>query len=219
MRIVKDRVEIHQRISIVDVRQDHILFNLTMKLYIITLLSFIHSTLAYTVPSPRSVTPTDAAVSSSSAASSMSRRHVFAGLMTAIVGSQVVVGAGSPLPAQAAEPISASESVYFGVGCFWHIQHEFVVAERELLGRSDRELTSLTGYAGGKSTDSFQRVCYHNFQQVADYGKMGHGEVVGMQLPSDKIVDFASVYFSLFNPKTLGTYTPMKVSDRAKHSS
>ena len=101
---------------------------------------------------------------------------------------------------------SGLESVYFGVGCFWHIQHEFVAAERDLLGRSDRELTAFTGYAGGTASDKFNRVCYHNFQSVADYGKYGHGEVVGMKLPTDKIVDFTKVYFSLYNPKTLGTY-------------
>ena len=27
--------------------------------------------------------------------------------------------------------------VYFGCGCFWHVQHEFVEAERKILGRKD----------------------------------------------------------------------------------
>jgi hypothetical protein len=97
-------------------------------------------------------------------------------------------------PALAAEDV---QDVYFGVGCFWHIQHEFIEAERKLLGRSDHELTAATGYAGGKSND---KVCYHNLQFIADYGKLGHGEVVGIKLPQDKIVDFARVYFSLFSP-------------------
>ena len=48
------------------------------------------------------------------------------------------------------------------------------------------------------------QVCYHNFQSVADYGKYGHGEVVGMKLPSSKVSEFADVYFSLYNPKTKG---------------
>jgi hypothetical protein len=42
--------------------------------------------------------------------------------------------------------------------------------------------------------------------QVADYGRLGHGEAVGIKLPSDKIVEFSELYFSLFNPKTKGTY-------------
>jgi len=76
-----------------------------------------------------------------------------------------------------------------------------VVAERKLLNRKDNELTSLTGYAGGKKTDKEGRVCYHNFQSVADYGKLGHGEVVGMNIPEASIGDFAKEYFSLFTEK------------------
>jgi hypothetical protein len=102
------------------------------------------------------------------------------------------------------------EDVYFGVGCFWHIQHEFIQAERDLLGRGDAQLTSLAGYAGGKSVKradgtGLPLVCYHNLMGVADYGALGHGEVVGMKLPSDTIETFGKVYFSLFNPKTKGT--------------
>jgi peptide methionine sulfoxide reductase MsrA len=33
------------------------------------------------------------------------------------------------------------EKVMFGAGCFWHVQHEFVSAERNLLQRSDQDLT------------------------------------------------------------------------------
>lgn len=88
--------------------------------------------------------------------------------------------------------------------CFWHIQHEFVEGERKILGRNDHQLTSRTGYAGGTATDDEGRVCYHNFQRVADYGKLGHGEVVGMTIPQSKIGDFADLYFSLFDPRTKG---------------
>lgn len=52
-----------------------------------------------------------------------------------------------------------------------------------------------------KKTDKEGRVCYHNFQGVADYGKLGHGEVVGMSIPESKIGEFAEVYFSLFSPR------------------
>jgi hypothetical protein len=104
---------------------------------------------------------------------------------------------------------NALQDVYFGVGCFWHIQHEFIQAERDLLGRSDDQLTSLAGYAGGKNIQKAAGtnqplVCYHNLMGVADYGKLGHGEVVGMKLPADQIETFGKVYFSLFNPKTKG---------------
>ena len=79
---------------------------------------------------------------------------------------------------------------------------EFIAAERSLLNRKDNELTSLTGYAGGLGgSDKEGRVCYHNFQSVADYGKLGHGEVVGMKIPQSSISDFSVEYFKLFGDK------------------
>ncbi len=33
------------------------------------------------------------------------------------------------------------QKVYFGVGCFWRVQHEFVEKEKSALGRKDNELT------------------------------------------------------------------------------
>ena len=96
--------------------------------------------------------------------------------------------------------------VYFGVGCFWHVQHEFVDAEKKLLGRKDDELTSVAGYAGGSRTgknpsnsESKGIVCYHNLQGIADYGSLGHGEVVGLNIPKDSVEDFAKQYFSLYD--------------------
>lgn len=35
------------------------------------------------------------------------------------------------------DKVAADVPVYFGAGCFWHFQHEFLSAERELLKRSD----------------------------------------------------------------------------------
>lgn len=128
------------------------------------------------------------------------RRSILQGILTAAMAGEI---SRAPLVARAATE-EQLESVYFGVGCFWHIQHEFVEAERALLGRSDAELTSLTGYAGGNALGSEGRVCYHNLRGIADYGKLGHGEVVGLKLPPNKIVDFSKVYFSLFDPNTGG---------------
>ena len=94
-------------------------------------------------------------------------------------------------------------NVYFGAGCFWHVQHEMILAERKILHRKDEELTSLTGYAGGggRGTDNQGRVCYHNFQSIADYGQLGHGEVVGMTIPTNAVGEFAEEYFKLFGTK------------------
>ena len=58
--------------------------------------------------------------------------------------------------------------VYFGVGCFWHVQHEFVEAERKILGRNDMQITSRAGYAGGKAGAKNGKVCYHNALQVSE---------------------------------------------------
>ena len=43
-----------------------------------------------------------------------------------------------PQPSFAVSEIS-SVDVYFGVGCYWHIMHEFVETERKLLSRADNE--------------------------------------------------------------------------------
>eukprot|EP00542_Grammatophora_oceanica_P021100 CAMPEP_0194033354 /NCGR_PEP_ID=MMETSP0009_2-20130614/6087_1 /TAXON_ID=210454 /ORGANISM="Grammatophora oceanica, Strain CCMP 410" /LENGTH=245 /DNA_ID=CAMNT_0038674041 /DNA_START=52 /DNA_END=789 /DNA_ORIENTATION=+ len=139
----------------------------------------------------------------------MSRRSLLSMMLTGLA-TTVAVNGGATTPASYAADDSEQKltNVYFGVGCFWHIQHEFVAAERELLGRDDHTLTSKTGYAGGKNVGSEGRVCYHNFSGIADYGKLGHGEVVGMTLPDASIVDFSKVYFDLFNPTTKNRVDP-----------
>lgn len=46
--------------------------------------------------------------------------------------------ASTSAPAHAADDI---QSYYWGVGCFWHTQHEFIGAEKRILGRTDEQLT------------------------------------------------------------------------------
>jgi peptide methionine sulfoxide reductase MsrA len=101
------------------------------------------------------------------------------------------------LPANALEEDELVE-VYFGCGCFWHVQHEFVQAEMKYLDRTDTKLSSRAGYAGGKAGAVNGKVCYHNAMNVADYGKLGHAEVVSLQIPSSKFYDFAVEYCKLF---------------------
>jgi peptide methionine sulfoxide reductase MsrA len=101
--------------------------------------------------------------------------------------------------AQAAEEEEEElEEVYFGCGCFWHVQHELVEAERTLLGRKDDQLTARAGYAGGKLGALNGKVCYHNAVNIADYGKLGHAEVVSLLIPPSKFQDFATEYCKLF---------------------
>jgi len=88
--------------------------------------------------------------------------------------------------------------VYFGSGCFWHVQHEFIEAEKKHLGRSEKESTSIAGYAGGLKTGPDGKVCYHNLMMDSDYGRMGHSEAVGVKIPSSKFPEFAKEFFDLF---------------------
>eukprot|EP00585_Thalassiosira_rotula_P012974 CAMPEP_0196132692 /NCGR_PEP_ID=MMETSP0910-20130528/2202_1 /TAXON_ID=49265 /ORGANISM="Thalassiosira rotula, Strain GSO102" /LENGTH=322 /DNA_ID=CAMNT_0041392317 /DNA_START=74 /DNA_END=1042 /DNA_ORIENTATION=- len=128
---------------------------------------------------------------------SSSRRSFFTQQAPSILAAATIVANTLPiLPANAEDDLI---DVYFGCGCFWHVQHEFVEAERTILGRADDELTSRAGYAGGKAGASNGKVCYHNAQNIADYGKLGHAEVVSMRIPSSKFEEFAVEYCKLFD--------------------
>ena len=72
-------------------------------------------------------------------------------------------------------------------------------AERSILGRTDTELTARAGYAGGKAGALDGKVCYHNAKGISDYGKLGHAEVVGLQIPANRFEDFAIEYCKLFD--------------------
>lgn len=81
----------------------------------------------------------------------------------------------NPISAYALDSPTLPVPVYFGVGCFWHVQHELVSAEQKILSRTDDQITSRTGYAGGTKSfiDKTGRdiVCYHNIQGLGDYGE------------------------------------------------
>eukprot|EP00804_Cyclotella_cryptica_P012284 CCRYP_019984-RC/>CCRYP_019984-RC protein AED:0.17 eAED:0.17 QI:0/0.33/0.25/1/0.33/0.25/4/575/266 len=145
--------------------------------YIVT-----HNRILHPIPPPES-TATD----------TNSRRrflHSIAGTILASTSLTLPTGA-----ANANDNNDSLQDVYFGAGCFWHVQHEFVLAERTLLGRKDNELTSRTGYAGGFKTD--------------EEGRLGHGEVVGMTIPESSVGDFAVEYFKLFGDKPIERADPM----------
>ena len=108
-----------------------------------------------------------------SLALSTSRPHNFSrrGALGAAGGAAL----GAALPAHAVE--EEDVKVYFGAGCFWHVQHEFVLKEAAELGRSGAAFSAVTGYAGGTGTER-GLVCYHNGRGVSDYGRLGHAEAV-----------------------------------------
>jgi len=113
------------------------------------------------------------------------------------LGLGAAVAAAAPLSAAAAEP---SIKVYFGAGCFWHVQHEFVLEEQSI-GRRKETLTSMTGYAGGQRTGDGGAVCYHNPRGFSDYGKYGHTEVVQLEIPESQMARFSKKYFDLFGTR------------------
>ena len=78
-------------------------------------------------------------------------------------------------------------SVYFGNGCFWGRQKDFVDVEMRQLGRSPESLTALVGYAAGTKTGPGGKVCYvysdprvswgdARREGVALHGRTGRGE-------------------------------------------
>merc|ERR1719453_2960579 len=93
---------------------------------------------------------------------------------------------------------AADVGLYFGCGCFWHVQHELIEAERQILGRTDDEdLTAIVGYAGGEGPGSNGgRVCYHG--DPDNYDLLGHTEVVYVSVPRHKIREYAEKYWGLF---------------------
>lgn len=96
--------------------------------------------------------------------------------------------------------VTNSTVAYFGCGCFWHVQHSLVQAERKLMKRRDLDLTAFAGYAGGKAAGQDGRVCYHNFFGVADYGSLGYAEVVSLALPDALMPEVAKLYLDEICP-------------------
>jgi len=105
-----------------------------------------------------------------------------------------------PRSAQAAGDVE----MYFGQGCFWHVQHEFVRQEVNLLGRRSSEITALAGYAGGTETGAKGEVCYHNRDGAPDYATMGHAEVVHVSIPEQKVGEFSKSFFDGIGSTLLG---------------
>jgi peptide methionine sulfoxide reductase MsrA len=100
------------------------------------------------------------------------------------------------------------EIAYFGCGCFWHVQHDLVTSiERAVLGRSaDGGLSAFTGYAGGLRASADGKVCYHSgtLLATADYGQLGHAEVVSLSLNVTNAAVVARVAQIFFDSTCVG---------------
>ena len=129
------------------------------------------------------------------------RRDVLQRGVAAVAAAAANAATVRPLvPRAVAAPADAATTmmkVYFGAGCFWHVQHELYGEEVATLQRSPMAATAITGYAGGRGPAADGRVCYHNKQGVADYGVLGHAEAVQVEIPASAFPQFCSKYFSL----------------------
>lgn len=145
-----------------------------------------------------------------------SRRHFFDGILNRAItagslATCVATTTTTSFPLAAAAAGEELIDVYFGCGCFWHVMHEFVEAERRILNRSDDALTARAGYAGGKAGALDGKVCYHNGKRVSDYGALGHAEVVKLKIPPSSYKEFALEYTKLFDKNG---FRPDQAGDR-----
>ena len=76
---------------------------------------------------------------------------------------------------------SSSTEIFWGNGCFWGRQKDFIDTELRL-GRSADAVTARVGYAGGATPS--QRVCYYYSSPDTVYEKLGHAEVVQVNIAS-----------------------------------
>lgn len=106
-------------------------------------------------------------------------------------------------PVDAARAVDkAIEPVYFGNGCFWGRQYDFVKAEEDM-GRTGKDISAVVGYAGGRKASPSNKVCYYYTPEVDTiYEKLGHAEVVQVELRGEEKKDqfrrYAKTYFSEF---------------------
>lgn len=104
----------------------------------------------------------------------------------------------------AADPAPAPTTIYFGNGCFWGRQKDFVDVEQQVLNRPPERVSAVVGYAGGRSTSPDGKVCYYYSNNRANvYERLGHAEVVSVQLDAGEAAKkqmeaFAQQYFEQF---------------------
>lgn len=122
------------------------------------------------------------------------------------------------LLAQAEAVLSGADSslnLFFGLGCYWGSQNLFVERfERSVLGRKDEDITSIAGYAGSDNTGPDGQLCYYNDKNVSYYAALGHGEVTQVDVPTSRLQDAFSVYFSAFVEYDTGLFGRPDYFDR-----
>ncbi|WIA37212.1 hypothetical protein OEZ86_014164 [Tetradesmus obliquus] len=106
---------------------------------------------------------------------------------------------------------AAVPTAYFGNGCFWGRQKDFVDTELRLGRTSPADISALVGYAGGKATGPDGKVCYYyNGDPRTIYERLGHAEVVQVALSQQQqdaqqeFQAFAGTYFKQFQQAPRG---------------
>jgi hypothetical protein len=108
-------------------------------------------------------------------------------LAALLAGPVQPVAAEEPSPAAQQEQAAAAAAgpaitpVYFGNGCFWGRQFDYVNAEKAL-GRDAASMSAVAGYAGGATPAKGGKVCYYRGPSGSVYEELGHAEVVGVNL-------------------------------------
>jgi peptide methionine sulfoxide reductase MsrA len=107
-----------------------------------------------------------------------------------------------------ADSTTPTTTVYFGNGCFWGRQKDFVETELKTLKRSPERVSAVSGYAAGTASGPENKVCYHFNDPRQVYERLGHAEVVAVELDGnvesestkaqDEMRQFSKTYFSQF---------------------
>mmetsp|Transcript_10268 Transcript_10268/g.25555 ORF Transcript_10268/g.25555 Transcript_10268/m.25555 type:complete len:315 (-) Transcript_10268:124-1068(-) len=140
------------------------------------------------------------------------RQPVMELLAAAVVTMSAMSGNAGPAMAEEARLPRGDipETVYFGNGCFWGRQFDFVNTEKKL-GRTPDEISALVGYAGGQRAGPDGKVCYYLSDPRTVYERLGHAEVVQLALSTDstdkatqEFRTFADTYFKQFRRTDAG---------------
>lgn len=132
-------------------------------------------------------------------------------------GPRVALAAAAcALAALAAAPLALAEEitpVYFGNGCFWGRQFDYVNTEKALGRTTPDAMSALAGYAGGRApapASAAGKVCYYRGPSGTVYEDLGHAETVQVELRGDPTASstqfraFADTYFKQFRKTPFG---------------
>ncbi|KAL3788258.1 hypothetical protein HJC23_011890 [Cyclotella cryptica] len=93
--------------------------------------------------------------------------------------------------------------VYFGCGELLLARPTRIRGSRTTHSVPPRRPTHLSRWLRGGKSSVNGKVCYHNAANIADYGSLGHAEVVSLRIPPRSFGEFAAEYCKLFDENGL----------------